>query len=206
MKGVLELTHKQVFRQNYVAQNKGKADRTLLIEHPKHAGWQNGAKLVRAGHMPLESTDTLYRFEETVPAGQTKTLAVQEELISSQGIAILPMDTGQIETYLRTAQIPDAARKRRFAAGGEVEIRGNGRYTQRQIQDRQQQTNDITQEQNRIRENMKAVAASSDYYKRLEKELDTQETQIQKLKSDMKELKQVQRPAAAGRWRNTFKT
>ena len=48
-------------------------------------------------------TDALYRFEEDLPAGKLKDLIVQEELISKQGIAILPMDTGTIETYLRTS-------------------------------------------------------------------------------------------------------
>ncbi|HET6252332.1 MAG TPA: hypothetical protein VFE47_31890 [Tepidisphaeraceae bacterium] len=182
VKGVLELTHKQIFHQNYVAQNKGKADRTLLIEHPKRQGWT----LVKPEHAQ-ESTDTLYRFEESVPANETKTLAVQEELVSSQGIAILPMDTGQIEIYLRTAQIPDAVKK---SLQDVAKLKYALVDTQRQIQDRQQQTNEITQEQNRIRDNMKAVAASSDYYKRLEKELDTQETQLQKLKDETKALRQ----------------
>ena len=66
VKGVLELTHKQIFRQTYAAQNKGKADRTLLIEHPKRQGW----KLVQPEHA-METTDALYRFEENLPAGTT---------------------------------------------------------------------------------------------------------------------------------------
>ena len=99
------------------------------------------------------------------------------------------MDTNQIEAYLRTAQIPDEVKK-------SLQEVAKKKYalvdTQRQIQDRQQQINEITQEQNRIRENMKAVASSSDYYKRLEKELDTQETQLQKLKDEVKSLRQTQ--------------
>lgn len=184
IKGVLELTHKQIFHQTYVAQNKGKSDRTLLVEHPKRQGW----KLVQP-EKPLESTDTLYRFEETIPSGQTKSLAVQEELISTQGIAILPMDTSQIEVYLRTAQIPDDVKK---ALQQAAKLKYALVDTQRKIQDHQNTISEITLEQNRIRENMKAVAQSSDYYQRLVKELDAQETQIQKLKADVKDLKQVQ--------------
>ena len=70
--------------------------------------------------------------------------------------------------------------------------------TQRQVQDRQQQINEITTEQNRIRENMKAVAQSSDYYQRLVKELDAQETQIQKLKVEVKDLRVKQEHQAEG--------
>ena len=34
VKGVLEVTHKQVFTQEYLSENKGDRDRTLLVEHP----------------------------------------------------------------------------------------------------------------------------------------------------------------------------
>jgi hypothetical protein len=183
IKGVLELTHKDVFHQAYVAQNKGKTDRTLLVEHPRRQGW----KLVEPAHA-MESTDTLYRFEETVPADKTKTLAVQEELISSQRFAILPMDVSQIETYLRAGPIPADVKK---ALQQAAKLKYAMADTQRKIQDRQTTISEITTEQNRIRENMKAVAQSSDYYQRLVKELDAQETQIQKLKVDVKELRQV---------------
>ena len=60
--------------------------------------------------------------------------------------------------------------------------------TQRQIQERQQQVQQITAEQNRIRENMKTVAPNSDYYNRLLKKLDEQETSIEKLQGEVQDL------------------
>ena len=42
----------------------------------------------------------------------------------------------------------------------------------------------MSQEQNRIRENMKTVAQGSDYYKRLLKKLDEQETAIEALQGE----------------------
>jgi hypothetical protein len=186
VKGVLELTHKRVFIQKYVAQNKGKSDRTLLIEHPRRPGSE--VKLVAPDHA-IETTDSLYRFEEDLPANSSKTLTVQEEVVYSQGIAIMPMDDGQAIVYLRAAEIPEDVKKALQQAG---KLKSALVDTQRQIQERQTSINDITQEQNRIRENMKAVAASSDYYQRLLKELDSQETQIQKLKAEAKDLKEKQ--------------
>ncbi|HWE02147.1 MAG TPA: hypothetical protein VG326_07015 [Tepidisphaeraceae bacterium] len=184
-KGVLELTHKRIFVQKYVAQNRGKTARTLLIEHPKRTGWKTGAKLVAPEHA-LETTDTLFRFEEDLPAQTSKTLLVQEELVYSQGISILPMDAADTLTYLRASEIPDEVKKSLQSA---AKLKSALSDTQRQLQERQTSINDITQEQNRIRENMKAVSASGDYYQRLLKELDAQETQIQKLKADVKDLK-----------------
>ncbi|HZL37497.1 MAG TPA: hypothetical protein VFC78_19420 [Tepidisphaeraceae bacterium] len=184
IKGVLELTYKQIFKQVYEAQNKGKSDRFLLIEHAKRQGWtlEEPAKA-------SETTDTLYRFEESVPAGATKKLAVREDLVNAQRISILPMDTSQIEIYLRSGPIPDDVKK---ALQQAAKFKYALVDTQRQIQEREQNVNEITQEQNRIRENMKAVAQNTDYYKRLLKELDTQETQIQKLKGETKDLRQKQ--------------
>ena len=183
VKGVLELTYKQTFAQHYLAQNKGKADRTLLVEHPRHIGWE----LVQP-KKAMETTDNLYRFETAAPAGKTTDLLVREEVVNRQGLQILPMDTSQIEMYLRTGQIPDDVKK---ALQGAAKLKYAMNDTERQINEQIQSINEITQEQQRIRENMKAVSAASDYYKRLEKELDTQETQLQKLKDQVKTLRQT---------------
>ena len=74
VKGVLDLTYKHVFTQEYVAENKGDHDKTLLIEHPVRAGW----KLVEPAKAD-ETTDALYRFKGTVAAGKGSKLTVREE-------------------------------------------------------------------------------------------------------------------------------
>ncbi|MDB5354009.1 MAG: hypothetical protein JWN24_462 [Phycisphaerales bacterium] len=180
VKGVLELTYKQTFTQDYVAQNKAKNDKTLLVEHPKRPGWN----LIQPAK-PLETTDALYRFEELLPGGATAKMTVKEELVSSQGIAILPMDVGQVEAYLRTGEIPKPVKDALQAA---AKLKYAVVDTERQMQERQQKVNEISQEQARIRENMKTVAQSSDYYQRLLKKLDEQESQIEKLQAELKDL------------------
>ncbi|MDB5329971.1 MAG: hypothetical protein JWP03_1122 [Phycisphaerales bacterium] len=180
VKGVLELTNKQTASQDYVAQSKAKTAKTLLIEHPKRQGWT-----LTQPAKPLETTDTLYRFEELLPGGATAKMTVKEELVSSQGIAILPMDIGQVEAYLRAGEIPQPVKDALSAA---AKLKYAVVDTERQMQERQQKVNEITQEQARIRENMKTVAQSSDYYQRLLKKLDEQESQIEKLQTELKDL------------------
>jgi hypothetical protein len=180
VKGVLELTHKQTASQDYVAQNKAKTDKTLLIEHPRRPGWT-----LTQPAKPLETTDTLYRFEELLPGGATAKMAVNEELVSSQGIAILPMDVGQVEVYLRAGEIPKPVKD---ALQSVAKLKHAVFDTERQMQERQEKANEITQEQTRIRENMKTVAQNSEYYQRLLKKLDEQESQIEKLQAELKEL------------------
>jgi uncharacterized coiled-coil DUF342 family protein len=58
------------------------------------------------------------------------------------------------------------------------------------VQECQQQIQQISQEQARIRENMKTVAQSTDYYNRLLKKLDEQETSIEKLQKESVDLQQ----------------
>jgi DNA repair exonuclease SbcCD ATPase subunit len=181
-RGVLEVTNTQLFTQKYVAENKGKTDRTLLIEHPRRINWN----LIDTAK-PVETTDALYRFDEALPAGKTVPFVVKEQLTSTQGIAILPMDTGAMENYRQTGPIPQ---KVKDALGKAAQLKYAMVDTQRQIQDRQQHLTEYNQEQTRIRENMKAVSPNTDYYKRLLKELDDQETTIQKLQTEIKTLQE----------------
>ncbi|HEX5244649.1 MAG TPA: hypothetical protein VFW23_15405, partial [Tepidisphaeraceae bacterium] len=184
IKGVLEVTHKQIFRQKYVADNKGKNEKTLLIEHPRRGGW------TLVDLKPIETTDRLYRFEETLPPEKTTTLQVEEQLVSAQGMAIMAMDDPTIESYRTTGEIPPAVKD---ALAKAAQMKSAVADTGRQIADRQQRLNDFSAEQARIRENMKAVDQNTDYYKRLLKELDQQETTIEQLHADIKSLQEKMR-------------
>ena len=63
--------------------------------------------------------------------------------------------------------------------------------TERQMRERQQQLAEITQEQQRIRENMATVNQTSQYYTRLLTKLNDQETAIEKLQGEVEQLKQI---------------
>jgi hypothetical protein len=190
VKGVLQVTRKLVFSQDYVAENKADHAKTLLIEHPLRRGWM----LVEPAKAQ-ETTDTLYRFKGKVEAGKGTKLTVREELITGESIAILPTDAGQLWNYVRTAEIPKDVRE---AVGKAIQLKGALVDTQRDIQQRQQKVAEITQEQSRLRENMKTVAPNSDYYSRLLKKLDEQETSIEKLQQEIVTLnKQMEQQRAS---------
>jgi hypothetical protein len=183
VKGVLVVTRKHVFSQDYVAENKSDHDKTLIIEHPLRQGWA----LVDTDK-PIETTDTLYRFKGTVAAGKASKLTVKEQVIDSEEVALLPSDPGTLEAYRQTGEIPQAVRDVLAKA---ISLKGAVSDTQRQIQERQQLIAQITAEQARIRENMKTVAQNSDYYNRLLKKLDEQETSIEKLQAEIQGLQKT---------------
>jgi hypothetical protein len=102
VKGVLTVSRKHVFTQEYVAENKGTKDKTLVIEHPRRGGQWTLVEPAKAD----ETTDALYRFVGQAPAGKATKLLVREQLVDSEEIAILPTGVDQLEAYIRTGPIP----------------------------------------------------------------------------------------------------
>jgi hypothetical protein len=182
VKGVLQLTHKQTVTQEYVADNKADKAKTLVIEHPVRQGW----KLIEPAKAD-ETTDTLYRFKGAIEAGKGTKLVVKQELVNVQSVQILPTDTGTLEVYCKTGRIDE---KVRDALAKAVTMKQALVDTERLIQERQQKVNEISTEQARIRENMKAVGQGDDYYKRLVKKLGEQESSIETLQGETEELRQ----------------
>lgn len=181
VKGVLDLTYKQVLTQDYTAEDKADAAKSLLIESPRHPGWN----LVEP-KAASETTDTLYRFQAKLDPHKPAKLTVKEDHTELQEISILPLDVDAITIYVRAGQIPQNVRDALTKA---AQMKNALVDTQRQIQDRQQKIAEITQEQSRIRANMNAVNSNSAYSKRLLQELDDQETQIQDLRKQVQDLR-----------------
>jgi hypothetical protein len=183
VKGVLHLKRKNAFQQEYQAENKGDKDKTLIVEHPIRQGW----KLVDTDK-PIETTETLYRFRGKVAAGKATKLTVKEEVVQGEELAILPMDLNAVTYYVRLGSIPKEVRD---ALAKAAQLKSATVETERQIQQRTQQLAQITQEQQRLRENMKTVAANSEYYNRLLKKLGDQETQIEATQTETENLRKT---------------
>jgi hypothetical protein len=180
VKGVLFITRKNVNTQEYMAENKSDQDKTLIIEHPIQQGWS----LIDTDK-PIETTEALYRFKGKVAAGKATRLTVKEQVIQGEEVAILPTDIGQLDWYSKQGEIP---KKVRDALARAVQFKGALVDTQRSIEEHRQQLTQIATEQNRIRENMKTVDQKSEYYTRLLKKLNDQESQIEKVQGETEEL------------------
>jgi hypothetical protein len=183
VKGVLHVTRKHVVTQEYVVENKSQKAKDVVVEHAFQSGW----KLVETPK-PMETTDSLYRFRDSIPAGKTRTLTVKEELVQGETIAILPADLGQLESYSRSGEIPAVVREALIKT---MRLKSAVLDSQRQIQQRQKEVSDISQEQKRIRDNMNTVTQSSQYYARLLGKLNDQESRIEKLQVEIERLQQT---------------
>jgi hypothetical protein len=179
-KGILDISRKHLATRDYLADNKSDQDKALIIEHPLRQGW----KLVETDK-PTETTPTVYRFKGSVAAKKSSKLTVKEEITNSETIAILPTDTETLGVYSRTGEIPKNVRD---ALARAIQLKQAVVDTERQISAHAQQLAEITQEQGRIRENMRTIERNSQLYTRLLTKLNDQESQIEKLQSERDDL------------------
>ncbi len=175
-KGLLVVSRKLVSSQEYAANNKGSKDKMLIIEHPIRFGW----KLV-APAKPAETTPNVYRFKGLAAANKVTTLTVNEELVQSETIRVLDVPVMQLLQYSRAGEIPANVRE---AIGKAIQLKQGVLDVEQQIAARAQRISEITQEQSRLRENMKTVAPSTQYSERLLAKLNEQESTIESLQKD----------------------
>jgi hypothetical protein len=180
VKGALIVSRKLRSTVEYAADNKSDHDKTLIIEHPTRIGW----KLVSAPK-PFETTPAVYRFKGVAGAEKVTTLTVSEEFAQNETIGMLSADINQLLYQSRTGEIPQAVRD---AIAKAIQLKQSAQDNEMQIVLRTQRLSEITAEQNRIRENMKTVAQSTQYYDRLLAKLNEQETSIEGLEKERDSL------------------
>src|SRR6185436_4241500 len=98
---------------------------------------------------------------------------------------MLTMDTGTMLFYSRSGEI---SRTVRAALEHAIELRQRAQELSAQITTRTQRIAEINAEQGRIRENMKTIGQTSQYYERLLAKLNEQESQIERLQTERDDL------------------
>ena len=167
-------------QQDYTAKNSGQRPKKVLIEYPFDATWN----LVKPT-TPTEKTRDIYRFAVEAKPGEPVKLAIEEERIGQQQLALTNIDDNAIRIYRSSKAVSNQVKealaesaKRKHALWA-VETRR--RHLEGPI-------GEINQEQARIRQNMAQLDRNSDLYKRYVKELNDQEDQLAKLRSQISDL------------------
>jgi translation initiation factor 2B subunit (eIF-2B alpha/beta/delta family) len=189
--GVLVQTNKSVRTTAYRAENNDEdRDRTLLIEHPRAGGWE----LVS----PEEASETLsnaYRFEMELGAGGAGAMEVREEFVSQTTYALVNYDIARLEVLVRDGR---ASRAVLDAVQEAASMQGAINRLDRRLSEIRDELASITNDQGRLRENIRTVREGSDLYQRYLDKLTEQEDRIEALESTRE---QVQRDLAAERRR-----
>ncbi|MGE0538342.1 MAG: hypothetical protein AB7O68_25490, partial [Pirellulales bacterium] len=181
-KGVVEMSRKHRRQVVYTVKNSGDNAKQVLVEYPHDANWS----LVEPKE-PAETTRDLYRFAVQAEPGKPAELAVREEMVVSQQVAVTGMDDNMIQFFVSNKSISESVKK---ALAEVVRRRQTLHNLQQEQQHVQQQIAAISQEQERIRQNMAQLDKNTELYARYVKKFGEQEDQIEKLRGRTNELAQ----------------
>lgn len=181
--GILRRTIKDVRTTTYEIQNRDSRPRTLVVEHPRREEWE------LAEPTATERTADFYRFRLALEPQKATTLRVAEEKSLQEEFSLVKMQDPQLTELILNGDLPEAARK---ALERIIDLRMMLVATERQIQEQERRIRSITEDQARIRENMRVLDQKSALYKEYAETLARQEREIQEVRRRLEEL-QAQR-------------
>jgi hypothetical protein len=183
-KGVLHAERKQSRTRKYSVKNSDKKAKTVLVEQPLETDW-----LLVAPKEPTEKTRAVYRFAVDVEPGKTATLEVVEEHLLGQQIELANIDDATIR-FFQSQRIISPEAKAALEKIVAMKTQLAGLVNQRKQLEQNIKT--ITEEQQRIRQNMQQLDRNSDLYKRYVKKFGDQEDAVERLGEQIKGLTQTE--------------
>ena len=180
-------------RKTYTVRNEDTTPRSVVIEHLARPEW----KLAADGPKPEEISAGLYRFRLTVEPKKTATLVVREARPLETRYALGNLTDDQIALFLRERTVnPDVEQALRRIVAQKNEVA----KLQMQIEQRQKEISRIFEDQQRLRENMKALKGSAEekaLTQRYTQQLADQETRLETLRREMADLESKRQQAQA---------
>ena len=181
VRGVLNVTRKHTFTQEYTIHNKVTAAKAMIIEQP-FVG--DGRKLIEPKDVE-EKTAAIYRFRVPVKAETTGKFKVVEERSDLEQMAILTTGTDYFAGFQSSNEIPKNVKDALLKAAG---LKNDLAQLQAKMATLQQQQANLKGDQARLRENVKTFGAQSPEGKQFAQKLMDSEAQIDKLDGQIKEL------------------
>jgi hypothetical protein len=179
------MTHENEIREKktYTFRNEDTSARSVIIEHPVRTGYT-----LRSQNQPIETTAVWMRFRLQVEPKQTAALEVEEARVLHTDYALTNLSSTQVDLFVRQQSVnktvEDALRK--ILAQKNVVSELDDKKTARE-QDMQK----IFDDQQRLRENMKALRGSAEekaLLQRYTQQLNEQENQLEKLRKETDQL------------------
>ncbi len=191
-RGVMTMTSEIREQKTYTIRNEDTHPRTVVIEHPRRPEYKLAPELE-----PAETTAGMYRFRVEVPAKKTEMLTVKEAKPLETRYAISNLSGDQITLFVRQKTInPEIEAALRKIVAQKGVIAG----FDREIQSRRDETNRIFNDQQRLRENMKALKGSAEekaLVERYTKELNEQEDRLAAIRKETADLEAKRAEAQA---------
>jgi hypothetical protein len=168
--------------KTYTATNRTGQPRTLWIEHPYRADFELVSK-----EKPVERTSEVYRFEMKLPAKAKESVSqtIVEEKDLQTSISINNSDDNTIRFFINSgvssAEVKSALQKA-------LEYKTKRASTRQELQNVNEQLRVISEDQARLRANLKEMPTTAAAYKRYVEKFDKQETEVESLREQQKKL------------------
>ncbi len=179
--GEFRVHYKQSKVTTYTLTNVSARPKTIYIEHPLNKTDEKDWKLVNTP-APVETTENYRRFKEIVAANATTEFKVTEELPDRDTYAITNVTPDNITIWVRDKYLTAEMKK---ALDEVIEIKAKIAAVNKQVQEKQEAARSLTQEQARMRENLKVLGKSEEEKKLLMRyvnKIAESEDQIEKAK------------------------
>jgi hypothetical protein len=169
----------------YSIRNRDTSPRAVVIEHPARPGWK-----LTDDEKPAESSASFHRFRLTVEPKKTTTLVVKEYRPIMNSYQLTNVTDNQIKFFLDQKMINpevEKALRRIDAQKNDIAV------IEAVITGRRSQVSSISDDQQRVRENMKALKGSAEekaLVERYVRELNEQEDRVQSLRREIAEMQQ----------------
>ncbi len=178
--GVMIQRQEQRDHQVYTIRNSDSEARDVVIEHPVRQGWKLPADL-----KPEETSASFYRFRIPVKPNETATLKLDEVKPLETRYALSNLTDTQVTVWSSENLIKPATLQ---ALQKIIQQKNEIAGIEREIQTRKTQISSIDQDQQRLRENMKALKGSPEekaLLQRYTKELNDQEDKLQTVRAEI---------------------
>jgi hypothetical protein len=184
VKGILHTTTKLKDSKTYAIVNRNDGDRVMIVEHPNRTDFHLTTK-----DKPWETAADFHRFKVRIPAGKTVPFTVSEEKEFGAQTVLTNSDDQSLRIVIQDRVTSPAVKE---ALAKAIELRGKMAQTQSELQQVERQLRVITEDQDRLRKNLHEMPKEAVAYKRYLKKFDDQETQIEQLQKQQKELQDTE--------------
>jgi hypothetical protein len=182
-RGVLTETSSEVAEVEYLVHNAAPDPRTVIVEQPLRPGWT-----LDSNPKPAETTPTAYRFRVATQPRETVRLHIGERHTNFQYIRLVDYTEEQLRLLVQGTRASPAVLA---ALQPLFDLHNQVIGFDAQIKAREAEIAEITRDQDRLRENMKALKGTAEERQLLQRytgELNTQEDRLAALRTQLLQL------------------
>jgi hypothetical protein len=193
--GILNVVRVETLTNTWKLINRGKEQATLWLNQPITQPYK-----LSKPEKPLKEVDNHYRFEVILKPGETTDFLVEEKRDVQETIDIGHADVTRVKFFASEQYLSPALRALLSDVGGLMAKKAS---IQRQINEYQEQTHRLSEEENRLRQNvgttmannpaerelrakwMNSLAAAEENLSKLKGQIDDLSTQMRQIDEDM---------------------